>query len=201
MRADHRPETLWTLESPTPSVARYLDAHRGEFDTESVESEYPYAGPTSGRFRQLKTIDPYEGYERFEGLGVGCWTLKSDGILNSLTADLLAAADLMGGKSSSDSVSAFPGGIGIDTSKVWVSLLDGGVGVDVHLSEHEITNRVSGRQRTTIRGPKAYRALLEFLGFSWSNRKLFGELKAPNHGEVSSQVDKMITWKRQQAHE
>jgi hypothetical protein len=195
----NRPEVLWTQDSNTPSVGRYLRAHRGEFNTGSMESGYPYCGPASKSFRRLAIINPHEGYERFEGLGTGCWTLKSDGILNNLTTDLLAAADLLGGISASKSVSALPGGIGIDASKVWVSLLDGGVGVDVHISEHEITNRLSGKQRTTIRGPRAFRVLLDFLGFDWSNRKLIGEAKTPTHSEITSQVDQLLSKRNQPA--
>jgi len=187
-----RPEVLWTLDSATLSVERYLNAHRGEFNSEYMESGYPYYGTASKRFRRIATINPCEGYERFEALGIGCWTLKGDVILNDLTADLLAAADLMGGQGASKSVSAMPGGIGIDASKVWVSLLDGGVGVDVHIMEHETTNRVIGSQRTTVRGPRAFRVLLELLGFESSKRKIFGELTAPTHTEIASQVDQLL---------
>ena len=72
---------------------------------------------------------------------------------------------------------------------MWVALLDGGVGVEVVLSEHEYTNRVHAGQRTTIRRPKLSRALLEFLGFKWSNRKPPGEKEHPSHGEIAKLVN------------
>jgi hypothetical protein len=201
MSVHHSPETLWTHDDPTKSVEKYLDAHRGEFDTEYIESAYPYNGSASKYFRRVVTINPREGYERFEGRGIGCWTLKSDRILNDLTADLLAAADLLGGKNASKSGSSLPGGIGIDSDEIWVSLLDGGVGVDVHLLEHETTNRISGYQRTTIRGPRAFRVLLELLGFDWSNRKLFGETTAPSHAEIVAEVDQLLSENSQELYE
>jgi len=197
--APYRPSTLWFHESLTPSVDKYIDAHRGEFDTEWIESGYPYDGPAASCFRRLTKINPYEGYDRFEGQGIGCWTLKRDKILNGLTADLLAAGDFLKGRMKSDSVSGAPGGIGADSSKVWVSFLDGGVGIEVLLCEHERTNRVQGTQRTTIRGPKAYRALLELLGFDWINRKLEGEAVKPSHEEIKRLVDERLEKRTGQA--
>jgi hypothetical protein len=190
--AEYKPTTLWLHDTATPSVRLYISAHRGEFPTGSIESGYPYDGPASSCFRRLTRINPYECYDRFEGLGIGCWTIKRDSILNDLTADLLAAADFLQGRMKSDSVSAAPGGIGAESSKIWVSFLDGGVGVEVLLCEHERTNRVQGTQRTTIRGPKAYRALLELLGFAWINRKLEGETTAPKHEEIKDLVGKFL---------
>jgi hypothetical protein len=191
--APYRPTTLWLHEAPSPSVDKYIDAHRGEFNTDWIESGYPYVGPAASCFRRLTKINPCEVYDRFEGQGIGCWTLKRDKILNELTADLLAAGDFLKGKMKTDSVSSAPGGIGAESSKVWVSFLDGGVGVEVLLCEHERTNRVQGTQRTTIRGPKAYRALLELLGFDWINRKLEGEAIKPDRAEILQLVEHALT--------
>lgn len=66
--------------------------------------------------------------------------------------------------------------------------MDGGVGATVRLSEDQWTNRVSITHRTTIRGPRAYRALLEILGFDWRYRKLFGEESAPNKKEFLEEI-------------
>ena len=180
----HRPESLWNQKALTPSVSKYIRAYRGEFDADSIESEFLYRGPASAAFRRLTKIDPSEGFDRFEGRGSGLWTLRNDRILNPLTADLLAAADTLGGELETKSSSAFPGGIGADSRNVWVTLLDGGVGVEVVLWELQTTNRVKARQRTTIRGPKAYRVLLELLGFDRISRKLHGESVIPPHDEI-----------------
>jgi hypothetical protein len=160
-----------------------------------MESNYPYHGPASSSFRRLTRVDPRETYDRFEAFGIGCWTLRRDKILNDLTADLLAAADFLRGAMKSNASSAGPGGMGVDSSKVWVSFLDGGVGVEVQLYEHERTNRVSGTQRTTIRGAKAYRALLEVLGFDWINRKLEGEAEKPARDEIAQLVENSLRQK------
>jgi len=145
-----------------------------------MKSEYPYQGLASTAFRRVTTIPRHEGYDRFEGKGTGCWGLRRDSMINPLTADLLAAADAIGGQTVYASSSALPGGIGADAGEVWVPLLDGGVGVEVVVWESETTNRVFARQRTTIRGPHAYRALAELLGFSWLTRRLPEEMAAPS---------------------
>lgn len=182
---------LWTQESPTPSVDRYISLHRGEFDIEDIQSDYPYGGKASGYFRRINAESEWSPFDMFKGQGEGCWVLRRDAILNNLSADLLAAADLLNGKSASSGISGMPGGIGIESGKVWVSLLDGAVGVELHISEHEYTNRVSGRQRTTIRGPLAYRVLLEFLGFDYSPRKLYCESKAPSRKEIREAIQRL----------
>lgn len=187
------PDSLWTHESPTPSVKRYLSLHRGEFDTDLIESGFPYSGKASGRFRRFIPESEWTFFDMFKGRGEGCWVLRRDGILNDLSADLLAAADYLKGSSSSSSISGMPGGIGVESGKVWVGLLDGGVGVELHVSEHERTNRVSGSQRTTIRGPMAYRVLLEFLGFDYSSRKLYCETKAPSRSEIQATIGKLLS--------
>ena len=186
----HRPETLWTQNSLTPSVRKYIDAFGGEFSAEFMESEFPYRGRSSDAFRRITKVDPSEHDERFEGRGHGCWALKRDHILNPLTADLLAAADVMGGKAETDSASTFRSHV--EWGKVWVSFLDGGVGVEVVLSEHETTNRVHASQHTTIRGPRAYRTLLEFLGFDWIKRRLQWENATPSHEEIREQVGQLL---------
>jgi hypothetical protein len=75
---------------------------------------------------------------------------------------------------------------------VWVALLDGGVGVEVAVWESQHTNKPKARQRTTIRGPRAYRALLELLGFDWINRRLAGEEMTPSHVEITTMVNDLL---------
>jgi len=186
------PDNLWTHESPTPSVERYLSLHRGEFHTDRIESGFPYSGKASGSFRRFLPESEWTYFDMFKDRGEGCWVLRRDAILNDLSADLLAAADYLKGTSASSVISGMPGGIGVESGKVWVGLLDGGVGVELHISEHEYTNRVSGSQRTTIRGPMAYRVLLEFLGFDYSPRKLYCESVRISQSEVSATIDKLL---------
>ena len=187
-----RPKTLWSQKSPTPSVSEYFDTYMGEFSTDWIDSCYPYGAKASAAFRQVLKMGEYEASQRFEGKGNGCWALRSDGILNDLTADVLAAAEALGGKLETASSSSMPGGIGADSGTVWVSILDGGVGVEVVLCEHEYTNRMEAHQRTTIRGPRAYRALLELLGFDWINRRLTGEPATPSHQEFIQLVNDLL---------
>ena len=189
----HRPKALWSQKSLTPSVGAYFDSYRGEFSTNSIRSHYPYEGKALATFRQVMKMDKYEASQRFEGKGAGCWTMRADRELNDLTADLLAAADALGGKLEKASSSSSPGGIGVDAGTVWVAFLGGGVGVEVVLCEDEYTNRVKALQRTTIRGPRAYRALLELLGFDWINRRLTGEPATPSHQEFIQLVNDLLT--------
>lgn len=174
-----RPDRLWTQDSPSPTVQEYIDAYMGEFDTDYIESAYPYSGKASAKFRRVTKMSEWESTLRFEGRGPGVWTIHDDHSLNDLTADLLAAGDLLSGVVELDSSSASPGGTGVDSSEIWIPLMDGGVGAKVRLSEDQWTNRVRITHRTTIRGPRAYRALLEVLGFDWRYRKLYGEESAP----------------------
>ena len=187
-----RPDTLWTQKSPTPSVDQYIDLHFGEFPTDFIESSYPYSGEATDSFRRCSAKDGRKGFDMFPGLGEGCWVPRRDAILNGLTADLLAAADLLQGSASASRASAMPCGIGMDSGRVWVTLLDGGVGVELHVSEHEYTNRLSGHQRTTIRGAMAYRVLLEFLGFDCPPRKLYCEPAPTSQSEVNATIDKLL---------
>ena len=186
------PNVLWSQNLPSPSVSRYFNTYKGEFYTDEIESNYPYTGKPSWAFRQVLKMDDYETSQRFEGKGDGCWALQSDRILNNLTADLLAAADALGSNPETESLSSMPMGIGAEYGTVWVALLDGGVGVKVVLCENEYTNRMEARQRTTIRGPRAYRALLELLGFDWINRKLTGEQVTPRHEEIIDLVNALL---------
>jgi hypothetical protein len=187
-----RPGTLWTHKDAPRSVEGYFSSHQGEFSFGRMKSLYPYNGSAWNKFRELLEINPYEGYHRFEGKGEGCWELVHDKIRNGRTADLLAAAELLSGETKRSGTSGPPRGIGIDQGEVWVGLLDGGVGVEVQVGQDEETNRAEGWQRTTIRGPLAFRCLLEVLGFDWINRKLPGEEVRPSHKEISNLVDDIL---------
>jgi hypothetical protein len=162
---------LWSQKNLSSSIQNYFDAYMGEFNTGCVESNYPYSGKISEKFRRIAQIEEYEKDFRFEGKGSGCWTLQKDHELNSLTGDLMAYADILGGLIEKKSSSSLSSGIGADSDKLWISFLDGGIGVHILISEHEYTNRVYAKQKTTIRGPMAFRTLCCFLGFEWSNLK------------------------------
>ena len=177
-------KVLWNQKNLSPSIQNYFDAYMGEFNTDCVDSNYPYSAKISEKFRRITKIEGYEEDIRFEGKGTGCWTLRNDHELNSLTADLMACADLLGGLIEKKSSSSLPRGIGADSDKLWISFLDGGVGVHVLIWEHEFTNRVYAKQKTTIRGPIAFRTLCCFLGFEWINRKIYGEEKRTEKKEI-----------------
>jgi hypothetical protein len=184
-------KSLWTQSSLTPSIQAYFDAYMGEFSTDWVQSDYPYKGKSSLEFRRISKVDRYDEDIRFVGKGIGCWTLKKDYSLGGLTADLLAASDILRSIPEREDSSSLPGGIGADLSKIWTSLLDGGVGVSVLLCEHQTTNRVSVKHRTTIRGPKAFRVLTQFLGFEWNNRKIYGEKEKPSFQEIKECIEQL----------
>jgi hypothetical protein len=189
----YRPARLWTQDDPTPGVEAYFGAHQGEFYVEGIKSAYPYRGSKWWKdFEELETINPDEGYHRFEGRGAGSWTLCDDEIENGLTADLLAAANLLGGSGEAGGTHGPAGGYGVDTGEVWVGLLDGGVGVGVHVGQDESTNEPEGWQRTTIRGPRAFRCLLELLGFDFISEKLTGEPVTPSHQEIINMVTDLL---------
>ena len=180
-----RPKALWTHKNAPNSVQSYFDAHQGEFELRRMKSSYPYEGSPWKKFRELKEINHYEGFKRFEGRGEGCWEPFPDKIRSGCTADLLAAAELMRGDLVPSGTYGTPGGFGIDERDVWVGFLDGGIGVEVQVGQDEDTNRPFGWQRTTIRGALAFRCLLEVLGFTWVGQRLTGEDKlSPSHEEV-----------------
>lgn len=192
----HRPATLWSRQELPRSVDAYFSAHRGEFTLSRVKSNYPYVGDPRKHFRELPEINPYEGYHRFEGKGAGCWELVRDNIRNYRTADLLAAGELLLGETSRSGSYGQPGGIGVDQGEVWTGFLDGGVGVEVQVGQDEETNRPEGWQRTTIRGPFAFRCLLELLGFEWIDEKLTGEECWLSHEEVIKEVTERLAASR-----
>jgi hypothetical protein len=182
----HLPK-LWNATDRPVSVKKYLSA-QWELDPGDLESAYPYAGPVNRSFRRTNAKDRQRYLEEGGAPLVPTWCLRRDHVCNELTADLLAAAEHLGGVVHARRDAGLPGGIGAEGGVVWVELLDGGVGVVTSLVESEYTNRVSGRQRTVITGPIAFRALLEVLGFDQPLRKLAGEAKAPRHEQVVEMV-------------
>jgi hypothetical protein len=174
---------LWDATDRPVSVKKYLSA-QWELDPSYMQSAYPYAGPVNLSFRRTNAKDRQRYLDEGGAPLVPTWCLRRDRVCNELTADLLAAAERLGGVVHARRDAGLPGGIGAEGGVVWVELLDGGVGVVTSLVESEYTNRVSGRQRTVITGPMAFRALLEVLGFDQPLRKLAGEAKAPVHEET-----------------
>ena len=188
MKAKRTP--LWTHDALPTGVCNYLDAYCGEFSTDHIRSGYPYSGPAKNHFRRISRSETDRCFERFDGHGAGCWTLRRNDPQNDLTADLLAAAEILGGEPQSKHSSAGFGGGGVDSGNIWIDLLDGGVGVQVILTEHATSNRVAISQSTTIRGAAAYRALLQLLGFDWLQRKLKEESVRPKHQAFIELVEK-----------
>lgn len=190
----HSPLTeLWSRHSMLGGVSKYFDAHRGEFSTSRIKSRYPYTGNAWSVFMELSSINPTSGYHHFNNVpGVGCWALIRDKILNSQTADILATAEILSGQCATNSTYGPARGYGVDTSEVWIPLLDAGAGVEVHVGQDEETNKPLGWQRTTIRGPRAFRAIVKLLGFDWINQTLAGEKTAPNRSEFSELVNTLL---------
>ncbi|MDC0200937.1 hypothetical protein OAK04_00965 [Verrucomicrobia bacterium] len=177
----NRPEkNLWSHESITPCIKSYFDCYFGEINTSWISGNFPYKGKTSSHFRKVSGTNDV-------------WTIRRDHGTNDLTADLFAVADMLGGEPSKNLESAAFGGGGVDAGSAWIALLDGGVGCEVHLYESERTNEVSvSRHRTTILGPKTYRAMTLMLGFEWSTRKLSCEESAPDKNEFISHLNDLI---------
>lgn len=172
---------LWTMKAPTAGVEKYLLFLSAEFGIPPMKSGVPYHGPASLRFRRVTANSD-----------TGSWGLRSREVANPLVLDLLAAAEALGGSHESRGCSGGPGGIGVDSAKLHIPLLDGGVSVDVVMTEHERTNRMEASQRTIIRGPTAYRALLQVLGFDWIPRRLLGETRTPRREEFRALVHGML---------
>ncbi len=189
-----RPKFLWRDKSIPKSVDSYKDAFAGEINF-YVDSQYPYQGPPSRRFKQIKP-KPVDNTSASSEQPMGKWALNSDRAPNSLTADLLAAAEALGGKPDMGGLS---GVCSADSNWLQIQLLDGGVFVHVTLSEHPTTNRVSADQRTRVRGSKCYRTLLELLGFDQPPIKLPGELVVPKIEEIVDQVSDLLIAKAIQA--
>jgi hypothetical protein len=120
------------------------------------------------------------------------WEPRRQGILSSLTADLLAAAQALGGRLHVRVSPGSPGGFHAEGGDVWVELLDGGVGVEVEISEHQTTNRVHAAQRTTILGAGAFRALTRTLGFDHVRRRLPGEAYRPDLATVDRNCSDLL---------
>jgi hypothetical protein len=181
---------LWTKESPTPSVKQYIDGTSAEFPYFSFESLFPYQGLASSKFRFIRDVKEQFPYFRFSFKHAGGWKLRRDRFQNNVTADILAAADLLGGKPKSES-SAYMSGL--EQDDIFIPLLDGGVTVYVRIVEHGVTCNLSGYQGTFIWGTQAYRALTTFLGFDWSPRRLSGEMQMPQARQVWDTVDGLLS--------
>jgi hypothetical protein len=192
-----RPTAIWSRHGMLAGVSKYFDAHRGEFSTSRIRSRYPYTGNAWSVFTELARTNPNDGYHYFDKMpGVGCWALIQDKIRNSQTADVLAAAEALSGQCATNDTYGPARGYGVDTSEVWIPLLDGGAGVEVHVGQDEETNKPLGWQRTTIRGPRAFRAIVELLGFDWIGQTLTGEKTVPIQSEISELVDTLLAQKR-----
>ncbi|MDC0299724.1 hypothetical protein OAM00_02970 [Verrucomicrobia bacterium] len=171
------------------SVSDYLDAFDGEFDDSVVESDYPYRGSASNVFQYRKEmVSESSPLNKI----CNCWVLKDEYALNSLTADILAAAELMGGVQTHEFSPESPAGVHSNLCRIEIALLDGGVDLVLKLWEDEATNKMQAEQRTTIRGTRAFCALLDFLGFDWLNDDALREVDSPTKDEINMQVGVLI---------
>lgn len=182
-------DPLWTPDDPPPGVRAYIRAHY-EFDWNLISSDYPYEGVRwSDRFKSSPRCDRY-GIPK-PTLGHG-WRPRRDHILNNLTADLIAAAELLGVGAEIETAGGWPGGLGAEGVVVSIPLLDGELSVAFTMSEHQTTNRVHAWQVTLVTGPLALRALVELLGFSPPGRRLRGEARAPGQKSIAEEVGKRL---------
>lgn len=172
----------WKSSERPEAIRRYIRAFEGEFDSRSLESCVPYRGNVSEVFRRSTKVPTAGAFHRFNSLHWWpCyWAPKCDPILHSLSADLLWAAVCLGGRLCYEGSPAGPGSANASGNDLWIALLDGGVGVEVLVYEHQMTNRVSASQRTTIRGNAAFRAVTRSLGFDHIPSKLLGEAERPD---------------------
>jgi hypothetical protein len=193
MKANEKqPVELWTIGAPSPSVKTYIDGIRSEFSLNySFKSSFPYSGLASKKFRFVRDAKEQFFYFPFPFKNAGCWKLRQDGFQNNLTADVLAAVDLLGGNSKSNSF-AYMAPSGLEGDNIVIPLLDGGVTVYLRIVEHSVTNNVRGYQGTFIWGPHAYRVLTMFLGFDWSPRRLTGEERIPQPRQIWDVVDSLL---------
>jgi len=191
-RKINRPLVLWDPESPPAAVDTYMEFHGCEYEPSDFSSEYPYEGPASKRFRIITSR-----WEQHQELwlvekGERYWVPRSDGILNSLTADLLAAAELLGGRPNTGSVGSMPGGMGASTDRMWIPLMGGGIGITLSVAEDLYTNEEIMYHDTIILGSMAYRALLAVLGFEWIDRLLLDEKRKPGRTEFVAEINELL---------
>ena len=150
----------WPMQENSVTRA-YIDAHY-EFDFVDIHTGRPYTGIAwSLEFCSIPHSD--------------AWRLRHDHIGNGLTADLIAAAELLTLPYHDEYSGGFPGGATGEGMSTWLPFLDGGVFVDFSQYEHEYTNTVHASQITVVRGALALRYLLNFLGFEPPKRRLKGE--------------------------
>jgi hypothetical protein len=190
----------WSSCEMPEAVRRYVRPYRIEFDTTELDSELPYSGPASAVLRRstCRSADR-SGFHRFANLKEwdALWEPRSHAPLSAITADLLATAHALGGRLCYRNSPGGPGGFHVEGDDVWIALLDGGIGVEVELYEHQTTNRVSARQRTTIRGSATYRAVTRAMGFDHVHRRLPGETALPDLEDLDQQLTRMVVDCRQ----
>ncbi len=158
-------DELWSGGNPPSIVDAYIRCFGGECDASFIESGFPYSGRPSVFFKRINTVNDRDGFEYFAKLGDGLWGLRRNDTMNGLTADLLVIAEKLASNVKRQTYNPAYPGVHIEGGTMVIPFLDGGVGVDVQIHEHQSTNRVSCRQRTSIRGVEAYRALVQALGF------------------------------------
>jgi hypothetical protein len=186
-----RPQTLWDPERPPVAVEKYYNTFQGETMPWCTETFYPYAGTASVLFRRARP----EEYERFNQrmhlFGEDTWTLECYARRDDPTADLFAAAELLGAETSSRGSNSGPGG-GYYQGVAHFHLLDGLVFAAVDIQEDQWDNSLTFDQHILISGPWVYRAVLELLGFDTPRTLLPTERRRPSAAEVRELVDRLL---------
>ncbi len=185
----------WRRTNPPQAVKRYIDTFLWEFDTDELCCELPYRGALSDRICGRKDrADPHGPFHRFSALRPWgfYWEPRRQSIINNFTADLLHTAFCLGGRLCYEGSPAGPGWIHAEGNDLWIGFDDGGVGVEVIMTEHHNTNRMSASQRTTIRGAHVLRLVTRAMGFDHIPRRLFGEAVAPAPREVDDEIGRRL---------
>jgi hypothetical protein len=187
-------EVLWEHDNLSGGIEAYINAH-WEFDPGLIESGYPYNGVKwSNLFESTPKLDQWGVPDATLG---SAWKPQYDGIHNGLTADLIAAAEILSEGGEIERSSAMPGGIGAGGPTIQIPFLDGGLFVKFKQWEDDITNEFRASQTTLIEGALAFRVILELLGFEGPRGILENEKEHPDAGEVRRIVSDRVEAFRQ----
>ena len=159
----------WWPQEDSSVTQSYIWAHN-EFEPYRIRTGRPYTGEAWAKhFISIPRSD--------------AWKVRNDHIENGLTADLLAAVEILELSCADESEGGSPGG-NAEGMSAFLPLLDGGVFVDFTQYEQYDTNVVHARQATIVFGAMALRFLLDFLRFEPPQARLKGERQVPKPSEI-----------------
>ena len=169
-----QPDDWWTVVS-TPLIDKYKSFF-DELGDPMLRSDFPYSEVS---WRQ-----------RFEkASGVALWKVRGNHPRDSLSLDLIAAAERATSTNSTTSTGAAFGGGGASSNEIWIPMLDGGVYLEFTLVEDQLTNALTGYQTTIVGGSKCFRYLLRALRFLPINRRIADEVSMPRFEEIEKLLE------------